>query len=172
MATSKLTSQGQVTIPFEIRERLGLATGVRFRFDIDDDGKIVLIPEKSASEEAWAVDPEELSARIRSLLAKGSYPEACALARRAAEHFRSDERLQKLWQALDNRGKSRISSRPTEPSTEEEFAWLQDPPEWAHGKWVALVGREHVAVGETLEEVSGALRSQKLTKRPLVHRVE
>jgi antitoxin PrlF len=41
---STLTSKGQVTIPIEIRKQLGLATGMRFAFVIDDDGNVSLRP--------------------------------------------------------------------------------------------------------------------------------
>lgn len=45
MATSTLTSKGQVTIPKSIRERLGLRVGDRLVFRIDDQGKLVVEPE-------------------------------------------------------------------------------------------------------------------------------
>jgi antitoxin PrlF len=39
-----LTSKGQLTLPKEIRERLGLTTGSRLDFNIDDKGMIVARP--------------------------------------------------------------------------------------------------------------------------------
>lgn len=45
MATSTLTSKGQVTIPKKIRERLGLRVGARLEFWIDAGGKLVVEPE-------------------------------------------------------------------------------------------------------------------------------
>ncbi len=39
-----LTSKGQLTLPKEIRERLGLTTGARLDFSIDDTGMIVARP--------------------------------------------------------------------------------------------------------------------------------
>ena len=39
-----LTSKGQLTLPKEIRERLGLTTGSRLDFSIDDKGMIVARP--------------------------------------------------------------------------------------------------------------------------------
>lgn len=44
MATSTLNSQGQVTIPPEIREQLGLVVGVCVWIEVDPQGKIVLVP--------------------------------------------------------------------------------------------------------------------------------
>jgi AbrB family looped-hinge helix DNA binding protein len=45
MATSTLTSEGQVTIPSEVRERLGLHEGDRIEFVFDEHGRLLLRPE-------------------------------------------------------------------------------------------------------------------------------
>lgn len=45
MATSTLTSKGQVTIPKEIRDRLGLREGDRLAIELDAQGRVVLRPE-------------------------------------------------------------------------------------------------------------------------------
>ena len=39
-----LTSKGQVTLPKEIRERLGLTAGSRLDFSIDDNGELRIRP--------------------------------------------------------------------------------------------------------------------------------
>jgi AbrB family looped-hinge helix DNA binding protein len=39
---TRLTSKGQVTIPIEIRERLGLRPGTRVEFDVDGDAVRVM----------------------------------------------------------------------------------------------------------------------------------
>lgn len=44
MPSAKLTSKGQITIPLEVRERLGLDTGDRVDFIIRDSGEIVVEP--------------------------------------------------------------------------------------------------------------------------------
>ena len=44
MATATLTSQGQTTIPQEIRTYLGLHSGDRLEFLIDENGKVLLTP--------------------------------------------------------------------------------------------------------------------------------
>jgi len=44
MPSAKLTSKGQITIPLEIREKLGLDTGDRVDFIIRDSGEIVVEP--------------------------------------------------------------------------------------------------------------------------------
>lgn len=45
MASSAMSSKGQITVPQEIREALGLQTGDRVSFRIRRDGVIELIPE-------------------------------------------------------------------------------------------------------------------------------
>ncbi len=45
MPTATLTSKGQVTIPKEVRDRLGLDTGARLAFRVRDDGIVELSPE-------------------------------------------------------------------------------------------------------------------------------
>lgn len=42
MPTSTLTSKGQVTIPKEVRDRLGLQTGDRIIFRFDETGRLLL----------------------------------------------------------------------------------------------------------------------------------
>ncbi len=44
MAISTLTTKGQVTIPKEIRTRLGLKPGDRLDFQLDEDGQIKVRP--------------------------------------------------------------------------------------------------------------------------------
>lgn len=45
MSASTLTSKGQVTIPKEVRERLGLKEGDRLVFRFDDRGNLLVQPE-------------------------------------------------------------------------------------------------------------------------------
>jgi len=42
MSTSTLTSKGQVTVPKEIRDRLGLRPGHQLSFEIEPDGRLVV----------------------------------------------------------------------------------------------------------------------------------
>lgn len=45
MSTSTLTSKGQVTIPKEVRERLGLKEGDRLVFKFDERGNLLVRPQ-------------------------------------------------------------------------------------------------------------------------------
>lgn len=44
MASSTVTSKGQITIPKMIRERFGLREGSVLEFIVDEDGRILLRP--------------------------------------------------------------------------------------------------------------------------------
>ena len=44
MASSTITSKGQVTIPIEIRRRLGLRSGDRLEFLFGSDGEVIVRP--------------------------------------------------------------------------------------------------------------------------------
>jgi AbrB family looped-hinge helix DNA binding protein len=46
MPSAKLTSKGQITIPKEVREALGLHTGDRLAFRVHDNGTVVVEAEK------------------------------------------------------------------------------------------------------------------------------
>jgi AbrB family looped-hinge helix DNA binding protein len=44
MPTATLTTKGQVTIPKAVREHLGIDTGDRLSFDVQDDGTVIVKP--------------------------------------------------------------------------------------------------------------------------------
>jgi antitoxin PrlF len=44
MPTSTLTSKGQITLPKQVREQLGLQTGSRVDFVIEPSGRVILKP--------------------------------------------------------------------------------------------------------------------------------
>lgn len=117
-------------------------------------------------------DPDAVVDRILALLDDNRYKTARQLAAEAVARFPDHKRVQGAWSIFENRGKARVAKGGPEPSTHEEFEWLKNPPEWAHGKWVALVGSEAVAAADTLAEVVETLRSKKLPKTPLIHRIE
>ena len=47
MATSTITSKGQITLPKQIRERLHLVSGDRIDFVVEENGQIVVRPARS-----------------------------------------------------------------------------------------------------------------------------
>jgi len=45
MSTATMTSKGQITIPKEVRETLGLQAGHRMSFEVREDGVVEMHPE-------------------------------------------------------------------------------------------------------------------------------
>jgi antitoxin PrlF len=57
MATVTLTSKGQLTIPRQLRDALGLAPGARLQASIDRHGRLVLVPSKYEPEDLFRHRP-------------------------------------------------------------------------------------------------------------------
>ena len=52
-----MTSKGQITLPKEIRLKLGLKQGDRVRFIVEDDGRVRLLPAKRDVSELMGILP-------------------------------------------------------------------------------------------------------------------
>jgi hypothetical protein len=52
-----LTSKGQLTIPRQLREALGLVAGARLQASIDAHGRLVLVPSRYEPEELFRHRP-------------------------------------------------------------------------------------------------------------------
>jgi AbrB family looped-hinge helix DNA binding protein len=78
MPTATLTSKGQITVPKEVREALGVKTGDRLGFRIKPDGTIVVLAETvDLSELRGSVKPrvrgvsvEDMQAAVHKAVAK------------------------------------------------------------------------------------------------------
>lgn len=79
MPTATLTSKGQVTIPKEVRDKLGLDTGDRLAFRIREDGVVELAPENvdlmslygSLKPRVRGVSVEDMKATVRRMGSRG-----------------------------------------------------------------------------------------------------
>ena len=123
-----------------------------------------------------AEDPEATVERVLALLGEDQYLPARDLAAEALTRFPDHDRVQWAWKIFEKRGRSRLGEAAPEPKTDDEYEWqrrwLRNPPEWARGKWVALMGCQVVASAESLAEVSAQLRAREFAKRPLAVRVD
>ena len=79
MATATITSKGQVTIPKEVREALGLETGDRIEFALEPDGSVSMRPARHSARELYgylarpgrrAPGPGEADLEVDEALAK------------------------------------------------------------------------------------------------------
>lgn len=55
MATSTLSSKGQITIPREVREELGLEEGDKLEFLVEADGSVRLRPVTASARELYGL---------------------------------------------------------------------------------------------------------------------
>ena len=63
-----VTSKGQITLPSELRKRLGLQKGSRVRFSIPASGPVQVEPVRCAIEDLWRMaDAGPKPARVMSL---------------------------------------------------------------------------------------------------------
>jgi len=85
------------------------------------------------------IGPEAAVEQILAFLGKDEYLTARRLAREAARRFPDHARVRKIAGVFDPRGKAVVRpGGPRQPDRSREFEWLRHPPDWAHGKWVAL----------------------------------
>lgn len=78
MSEAKMTSKGQITLPKEIRDKLGLRQGDRVRFIVEDDGRVRMLPAKRSVAELLGILPnpgrkfslEEIDEIVQTAVAK------------------------------------------------------------------------------------------------------
>ncbi len=58
MSEAKMTSKGQITVPKDIRMKLGLKPGDRIRFLLEADGRVRLMPAKRDISELVGILPK------------------------------------------------------------------------------------------------------------------
>ena len=51
LAKSKISSKGQITLPIEIRQRLGVKEGDSVKFVVDKDGRTIVLPVREEGNE-------------------------------------------------------------------------------------------------------------------------
>ncbi len=116
-------------------------------------------------------DADSAVDKVMRFLDEDRFLTARRTAAEALARFPDNRRVRGAWGMFDNRNKARVSPTGPRPLGQKEFAWRRAPPEWAFGKWVALLGAEAVAVADTLAEVLEILDSKTLSGQPLVHRI-
>ena len=69
MASSTITSKGQITIPIEIRRRLGLRSGDRLEFLFGSDGEVIVRPKRVRLESLFGIlrKPGQRTVSVREM---------------------------------------------------------------------------------------------------------
>lgn len=107
--------------------------------------------------------------RIRTLLSEGLLREARAVIAEALKRFPSDESLFALSKLTALQKATRVAEK-FQPRN-QEFQWLDEHRDAYKGKWVALLGNEMVASGDTMKQVLDAMATAGVRGNPLVHKV-
>jgi len=55
MPTATMTSKGQITVPREVREHLGLAAGDRVDFSVEKNGAVQITPLRRSARELYGL---------------------------------------------------------------------------------------------------------------------
>ena len=95
-AFTKMTSKGQLTIPKDVREQLGLATGTRFYVTVRD-GEVVAIPKNKRLADLAGFLGKPPAGAGATL---ADFDEA--IGRAVAE---DDERIAREWNEIHEKGK-------------------------------------------------------------------
>lgn len=111
--------------------------------------------------------PEDVFRLLHQFIEDGKIGKARRLTLEAERRFPDHARI-RLAKRILNDGKA-TPSPVVEPTATAESEWLDNPPEQARGKWVALIGSELIAMADSMDELTGALKSKKLIQPPLVH---
>ncbi len=85
MSEAKMTSKGQITLPKDIRERLGLRQGDRVRFLLEADGRVRLMPANRDISELVGILPKPRRALSIEEMDEG-------IARHVTEKFKYHDR--------------------------------------------------------------------------------
>ncbi len=110
--------------------------------------------------------PEEVFDRLRQLIEEGRITEARRLTVEAARRFPDHPRV-RLAKRVLNDGKA--TSNPwVQPTATAEIAWLDDPPDEARGKWVALIGGELVGIADSAKKLVESLALKDHRQLPVV----
>lgn len=68
MLAGKITSKGQITLPKEIRDALGLRAGDRVMFVVRDDGTVVISPRKASLDQLFGrLKPEKQGVSLEDM---------------------------------------------------------------------------------------------------------
>ncbi|MDH4187341.1 MAG: DUF5678 domain-containing protein [Nitrospira sp.] len=108
---------------------------------------------------------------INQLLSEGELPKAYRLLGEAIiSGMRLSEPLKRLQDILSNQ--SVVSCETTTPVRTDEAAWVKANWNAYKGKWVAVLGDEAIASGDTFKEVLATVKELRPTQPPIIHHIK
>lgn len=107
---------------------------------------------------------------VKHLLGQGHVVTAREMLQHALRQYPTDERLLNLYQAVSPGNVVRRDMRYSNRTS--EMAWIQANCSHYHGKWIALLGEEVIAVGDNLKAVLRIMQEQQLKDTPLIHHLD
>ena len=111
-------------------------------------------------------DPDDVLPLLRSLIETDQIERARQLTFEAVRRFPGHEQI-RLARHILSVSKA-TPNRYVQPTATAEIEWLENPPEEARGKWVALIGRDLVAMADSPQELRTVLQDKKFDQYPVV----
>lgn len=108
---------------------------------------------------------------VKDLLSKGELARARqSMVGAMSAGLRLTEPLLKLYDALSS--ERVVTQSRQSPRRNNEATWIKGNRSSYRGKWVAVLGENVVASGDTFKEFLAIVRQQRLTTTPILHHVE
>ncbi len=133
----------------------------------ETSGSGISLPKSQARILSPKARSEDVFERLAQLIADGRIGAARRLIAEAVCCFPNHDRI-RLAERVLNGGKA-TPDPYAQPTAAAESEWLDNPPDDARGKWVALIGSELVGIADSADALMQSLATKKLKRIPLVH---
>ena len=107
---------------------------------------------------------------VKHLLGQGRTAKAREILQRILLQHPADEKLLSLYRAISPGKVVRRNARYSDRTLEMD--WMKVNQSSYRGKWVALLGRKVIAIGDDLKTVLRMVQEKQLRETPLIHRLD
>ena len=122
-------------------------------------------PDRSQS--AYNSNPAVIAKKIRALLGEGQLKAAQIMLERALQYHPGDAELIHLQDVISPGSITSVSGNS--PNIKAELDWIADHREQYRGKWVALIGKQVIAIEDDAKQLLSKLKDKKTPESPFVH---